>query len=94
MSFASLQYAAFFAAIFVTFWGIGAWAGRFRHLLRTLLLVLASAWFYTRFDYGPAHPRIGWAYSRSCSARRRWISGSRRRSCAARTTGAASGCCW
>ncbi|MBL8718951.1 MAG: MBOAT family protein [Myxococcales bacterium] len=62
MSFASLQYAAFFAAIFVAFWGIGAWAGRFRHLLRTLLLVLASAWFYTRFDYGPAHPRIGWAY--------------------------------
>ncbi|MBL8715987.1 MAG: hypothetical protein JNL79_08320, partial [Myxococcales bacterium] len=62
MSFASLQYAAFFAVIFVTFWGIGAWAGRFRHLLRTLLLVLASAWFYTRFDYGPAHPRIGWAY--------------------------------
>ena len=60
MNFASLEYAVFFAAVFAVFWGMPAFKGR--HFVRTLLLVVASAWFYTRFDYGRAHPRIGWAY--------------------------------
>jgi alginate O-acetyltransferase complex protein AlgI len=57
MLFNSLQYAVFLAAVFVGFWAL-----RGRHVARTLLLVLASAWFYTRFDYGPLHPRLGWIY--------------------------------
>jgi alginate O-acetyltransferase complex protein AlgI len=57
MNFVSAQYALFFCAIFVAFWGLRA-----RHVERTVLLVVASAWFYTRFDYGPTHPRIGWLY--------------------------------
>jgi alginate O-acetyltransferase complex protein AlgI len=57
VAFNSVEYAIFFAAIFVAFWSL-----RKRHGLRTLLLVLASAWFYTRFDYGRAHPRLGWIY--------------------------------
>ncbi|MGZ3449694.1 MAG: MBOAT family O-acyltransferase [Polyangiales bacterium] len=57
MAFNSVQYAIFFAAIFAAYWAL-----RGRHVLRTLLVVLASAWFYTRFDYGPSHPRIGWVY--------------------------------
>ncbi|MBI2391421.1 MAG: MBOAT family protein [Deltaproteobacteria bacterium] len=57
MSFISLQYALFFTAIFVVFWAL-----RRRHLERTVALVVVSAWFYTRFDYGPSHPRLGWTY--------------------------------
>ncbi len=57
MNFVSAHYALFFCAIFVAFWAL-----RSRHVERTVLLVLASAWFYTRFDYGPRHPRIGWLY--------------------------------
>ncbi len=57
MNFVSLHYALFFSAMFA-----GYWALRRQHLARTVLVVVASAWFYTRFDYGPAHPRIGWLY--------------------------------
>ncbi len=57
MNFVSLHYALFFAAIFVAYWAL-----RSRHVERTILIVVASAWFYTRFDYGPLHPRIGWVY--------------------------------
>jgi alginate O-acetyltransferase complex protein AlgI len=57
VAFNSVEYAIFFAAIFVAFWSL-----RQRHTLRTLLLVLASAWFYTRFDYGRSHPHLGWVY--------------------------------
>jgi D-alanyl-lipoteichoic acid acyltransferase DltB (MBOAT superfamily) len=57
VAFNSLQYAIFFAAVFAAYWAL-----RTRHVLRTLLIVVASAWFYTRFDYGPSHPRIGWVY--------------------------------
>ena len=57
MNFVSLHYAIFFGAIFAAYWAL-----RRRHLARTVLVVVASAWFYTRFDYGPAHPRIGWVY--------------------------------
>ncbi len=57
MPFNSLQYALFFAAIFGAYWSL-----RRRHLARTVLLVVASGWFYTRFDYGPTHPRIGLLY--------------------------------
>lgn len=57
MNFVTAQYALFFCAIFLAFWGL-----RGRHVERTVLLVVASAWFYTRFDYGKSHPRIGWLY--------------------------------
>lgn len=57
MAFNSLHYAIFFAAIFAAYWALAK-----RHVARTVLIVVASAWFYTRFDYGPAHPRIGWVY--------------------------------
>jgi alginate O-acetyltransferase complex protein AlgI len=57
MNFVSAQYAVFFCAIFLAFWAL-----RGRHVERTVVLVVASAWFYTRFDYGPSHPRIGWMY--------------------------------
>jgi alginate O-acetyltransferase complex protein AlgI len=57
MSFVSIEYAIFFAAIFFAYWSL-----RGRHLSRTLLIVLASAWFYTRFDYGRLHPHLGWIY--------------------------------
>jgi len=57
MNFVSLHYALFFAAIFVAYWAL-----RSRHVERTILIVVASAWFYTRFDYGPLHPRLGWVY--------------------------------
>ena len=57
MAFNSVEYAIFFAAIFVAFWSL-----RHRHGLRTLLLVLASAFFYTRFDYGRSHPHLGYVY--------------------------------
>lgn len=57
MNFVSLHYAIFFTAIFAAFWAL-----RKQHLARTVLVVVASAWFYTRFDYGPTHPHIGWLY--------------------------------
>jgi D-alanyl-lipoteichoic acid acyltransferase DltB (MBOAT superfamily) len=57
MSFHSLEYALFFAAVFAVFWAL-----RGRHLLRTALLVVASGWFYTRFDYGKAHEHLGKVY--------------------------------
>ena len=57
MSFHSLEYALFFAAVFVAFWSL-----RGKHRARTLLLVLASAWFYARFDYGKSHPHLGYVY--------------------------------
>jgi len=57
VAFNSVQYAIFFTAIFVAFWAL-----RKYHVVRTVLLVLASAWFYTRFDYGPTHKHLGWAY--------------------------------
>jgi alginate O-acetyltransferase complex protein AlgI len=60
MNFVSLEYALFFAAIFVAYWSLRGSPAR--HRLRTLIVVLASAWFYTRFDYGPRHPHLGWAY--------------------------------
>lgn len=57
MNFVTAHYAIFFSATFLAFWAL-----RSRHVERTVVLVLASAWFYTRFDYGPSHPRIGWLY--------------------------------
>ena len=57
MAFNSVQYAIFFAAIFVGFWALRKW-----HVARTVMLVLASAWFYTRFDYGPTHKSLGWIF--------------------------------
>ena len=57
MAFNSVEYAIFFAVVFLAFWSL-----RRHHRVRTLLVVLASAWFYTRFDYGPGHRWLGWIY--------------------------------
>lgn len=57
MAFNSLEYALFFALVFCAFWAL-----RRFHRLRTVLLVGSSAWFYTRFDYGPGHAHLGWIY--------------------------------
>ncbi len=57
MAFNSLEYAIFFAITYAAFWAL-----RRRHVVRTLLLVLGSAFFYTRFDYGNGHPRLGYVY--------------------------------
>jgi D-alanyl-lipoteichoic acid acyltransferase DltB (MBOAT superfamily) len=57
VAFNSLEYAIFFAIIFCAFWSL-----RRHHRVRTVFLVVASAWFYTRFDYGPGHAHLGWVY--------------------------------
>jgi D-alanyl-lipoteichoic acid acyltransferase DltB (MBOAT superfamily) len=79
LAFNSLEYAIFFAGVFVVFWAlgrprtrsgadevasgaVGLGSGGWRHLVRTLLLVFGSAWFYSRFDYGRTHPWLGWVY--------------------------------
>jgi D-alanyl-lipoteichoic acid acyltransferase DltB (MBOAT superfamily) len=57
MAFNSLEFAIFFGLFFAVFWAL-----RKKHVERTVLLVVASSWFYTRFDYGPTHKWLGWAY--------------------------------
>ncbi|GAC1352454.1 MAG: MBOAT family protein [Polyangiales bacterium] len=57
MAFNSIAYAIFFGVVFLLFWAL-----RRAHTARTLLLVAASVFFYTRFNYGPSHRHLGWVY--------------------------------